>query len=57
MPDVPPAQPNYSEVRKAEDQKKYANEQLRLRKKEEEDRRKAHVADSRGRAAGTGQSR
>lgn len=57
MPDVPPPQPNYSEVRIAEDQKKYAEEQLRLRKKEEDDRRKALIADSRGRAGETRQTR
>jgi len=37
----PPQQPNYSEVRQAEDQRKYAEEQHRLRKREEDERRKA----------------
>ena len=43
----PPNQPNYAEVRQAQDQRKYAEEQHRLRKREEEERRKAVDAENR----------
>lgn len=47
VPVPPPHQPNYSELRQAEDRRKYAEEQHRLRKREEEGRRKAVDAENR----------
>lgn len=58
MPDIPP--PSYAEVRKAEENSnaaRYADEQARLRKKEQEERERAIAAEARRKASETSQNR